>query len=803
MKKLLLLAAGALAIGTVQARTLTPGEALARVTGGNGAARVQTLASPKLVATGNYQGLTTYYVYSGDNNALIVSASDITAPVIGYLDHPVTENTQMPPQLVNWLGKFGKALKNVENNAPAKLSKNGTKTLTPVNVAGITVQQPGMVSVDPKTARSNIAPLIKTTWDQGAPYNNLCPTGTYTGCVATAMAQAMKYHNYPDVGVGYVSTTYNKQTLNMNLANTPFAWDSMLDTYTTKAPGTDEQRTAVATLMKAAGYSVKMQYGTSASGALSLAMPNAFVNNFNYDKGTQIVTRCYYTDDQWVEMIYNELAAARPVVYSGSGDGGGHEFICDGFNATNNYFHFNWGWSGAYDGYFSINNMVPEGQGAGGNNGGFNDGQDALIGLQKPTTGTTKQTGFIGMNNGNLQASASGRKVTVSSSDGIFINASSFTASFDIGFTLKNVSSGSVNTSIIYQSQSIQPGYGFSSVDCTIPATVADGEYQIYLSYRLAGETTWKPVRLPLSSPEYVTLNISGNTIEVTNHGTDPEPPVTEDWDFDENLKLSAIPLEAGTEFTLYATVTNNTSEEGTKNLVAMIVNTSYTILNRDYADFIVPVTLKAGETADLELSGNVPTNIAAGDYIVCVADVDQMALLIGGKVPITSDYISFDNLSFTSIAVTPNPIIAGEAITVKTKYKNTGDALTDFQIDMLLCQEDPDDEESLIIAGECGSVTTTFKKVGIASAFNTTGTCPANIPAGSYYFVLAHDNTIIGYAEVTVENNAGVEDITIDVNSGDAKYFDLQGRPVNSTTLAPGIYIRRDGAKADKVLVK
>lgn len=803
MKKLLLLAAGVLTIGSVQARTLTASQALARVSGGNGAARVQTLASPKLVATGNYQGLTTYYVYSGDNNALIVSASDITAPVIGYLDHPVAESTPMPPQLVNWLDKFGKELKKVETDGPAKISKNGKKAITPINVAGIKLQQPGMESVAPKTARSNIAPLVQTTWDQGAPYNDLCPTGTYTGCVATAMAQAMKYHNYPEVGVGYVSTTYNNKTLSMNLANTPFAWDDMLNTYPSKTSGTEAQRTAVATLMKAAGYSVKMNYGTNASGALSLAMPNAFVNNFNYDKGTQIVTRCYYTDDQWIEMIYNELAAARPVVYSGSGDGGGHEFICDGFNAANNYFHFNWGWSGAYDGYFSINNMVPEGQGAGGNNGGFNDGQDALIGLQKPTTGTTKQAGFIGMNNGNLQGSASGRKVTISSSDGIFINASSFTASFDIGYTLKQVSTGVTNTQALYSSTSIQPGYGFSSVDCNIPATVTDGEYQIYLSYRLAGESTWKPVLLPLTSPEYVTLNITGNTIEVTNHGTDPQPPVTEDWDFDDNLSLSAVPLEAGTEFTLYATVTNNTSEEGTKNLVAMIVNSSYIIQNRDYSDFIVPVTLKPGESADLELKGNVPTTIPAGEYIVCVADVDEKALLVGGRVQINSDYVSFDNLSFTSIAVTPDPIKAGEAITVKTKYKNTGDALTDFQVDLLLCQDDPDDESSKIIVGECGTVTTTFRKVGIASSFNTTGICPADVPSGNYYFVLAHDYSILGYTEVTVEGGAGVEDITVDVNNDNVKYFDLQGRPVGNGTLAPGIYIRRDGVKTDKVLVK
>ena len=64
MKKLLLLAMSALTVGGMQARTLSAEQALARVSGGaSGATRMQAMVSPKLVATGTYKGLTTYYVY--------------------------------------------------------------------------------------------------------------------------------------------------------------------------------------------------------------------------------------------------------------------------------------------------------------------------------------------------------------------------------------------------------------------------------------------------------------------------------------------------------------------------------------------------------------------------------------------------------------------------------------------------------------------------------------------------------------------------------------------------------------------
>ena len=801
MKKLLLLAMSALTVGGMQARTLSAEQALARVSGGaSGATRVQAMVSPKLVATGTYKGLTTYYVYSSEKSAMILSASDITAPVVGYLDRPVEAGTQMPPQLVAWLDKFGKCLQIAETNEPAKIKKNGAVALPFANVKGVQAHFGDSRKAPAKATRQDISPLLKTTWDQGAPYNNLCPSGTYTGCVATAIAQAMKYYNYPDMGTGYVSTKYNNQTLSMNLGSTPLAWSDMLDSYPSANSGTEAQRTAVATLMKAVGYSVKMSYGKDASGALSLAVPSALVNNFKYDNAAEVVTRAYYEDEVWSQMIYDELAAGRPVLYSGSGEGGGHEFVCDGYKADNGYFHFNWGWSGAYDGFFSMDNMVPEGQGAGGNQGGFNDGQDALIGFQKPVAGSKKPESFFGLSEGNLQGSANGRVVTLTSSrEGLFLNMGSYLANFDIGFALRS-SSGSVTNYTWYSNQSIQPGHGVAEFECNIPTSVADGTYEIYPVYRLNGASTWVPVRIPVGTPEYVTITISGNTIECTNHGVEP---VDEKWTFS-NLSLSAIPLEAGTPFTLYSDVTNNTSEAGSMNLVAVIANANYNILNTDFENFITKVTLNPGETTELGLNGNVPANIPAGNYLVAIMDADQYMLLAGGQVAVTSDAVDYSKLKISSFKTNPATLEAGKDFVATIKYTNTGDKLENFPVDLILACDDLNNENNLLIVGVCGSTNATFNKSGIARSLSLNGKVGEEVAAGQYYLVLAHENSIIDYIDVTVVNNnsGGVEDIIADDNA-DYRYFDLQGRPVDARNAAPGLYIRRSGAKAEKVIIK
>lgn len=241
---------------------------------------------------------------------------------------------------------------------------------------------------------TSIAPMLGgIRWNQGDPYNALCPvitsTGkrTMTGCVATAMAQVMMYYNYPASGQGatsYTSETHKFQ-LSSDFSKVAFDWANLTGTYSSTS--TAIQKNAVATLMYNCGVAVNMNYDLS-SGAQTKAMAEAMRKYFKYDQNLELYSRNYYTRDEWSNLLKSELNAGRPLLYAGYSRDGGHQFVCDGYDA-NGFFHFNWGWGGSSDGYFQISALDPSEQGIGGSSGGYNGGQSIVVGLQKPTTGSS------------------------------------------------------------------------------------------------------------------------------------------------------------------------------------------------------------------------------------------------------------------------------------------------------------------------------------------------------------------------------------------------------------------------------
>lgn len=165
------------------ARTLTPDEALARAAAdAPQKARSFLSASPRLIHTGKLASLTTCYIFTTDRATLILGADELSKPVLGYIDRPVTDRTQMPDQLKWWLEEYGREIEHANNAQASGVMTSGTAA--PAREAA---------------ERTNITPLLATTWDQLSPYNMLTPdpNTTVTGCVATAMAQVMKYYNYP------------------------------------------------------------------------------------------------------------------------------------------------------------------------------------------------------------------------------------------------------------------------------------------------------------------------------------------------------------------------------------------------------------------------------------------------------------------------------------------------------------------------------------------------------------------------------------------------------------------------------
>ena len=317
-------------------------------------------------------GFRNLYIYNANPGFIVMSADDRVQPVLGYSLTGSFDPATMPDNVRAWLQGYSDEIQSA-------IDCRATAT------AEVAQQWHDLYSGN-RGARATVvvAPLIQTFWDQDDPYNQLCPTvsgtATYTGCVATAMAQVMKFWNWPIQGNGSKSYRWNSQTLSVNFGNTTYDWANMTNTYDENS--TEAQQTAVATLMYHCGVSVSMSYGTDGSGAYSTDVDDALTSYFRYNSSTISYKTKQSYPSSWLDLLKTDLNAGRPVYYSGSGTGGGHAFVCDGYD-SDNYFHFNWGWSGMYDGYFLVSNLNPGTGGAGsGSSGTYNSSQAAIFGIQ-------------------------------------------------------------------------------------------------------------------------------------------------------------------------------------------------------------------------------------------------------------------------------------------------------------------------------------------------------------------------------------------------------------------------------------
>ena len=397
-KTLLTMATALLSVAGVYAVELTPEEALGRLDSSSRSKAIGLKpASPKLLHTfraSDNQPM--IYVFGEDENYFLLSADDVALPLLGYADHPFDINN-MPPQMKWWLSEYEEQI---------RMAK-GKKAAPSSDIIGI------------DSSWGAIEPMVKTKWDQSAPYNDLCPVSNgqkcYTGCVATAVSQVMNYWKYPEHGVGEIK--YKSDRLNrllaIDLEENIFEWDKMLDTYEV-GHYTEQEGNAVAVLMKCVGYSVKMAYSPSASGAMSYEIPYALKTYFNYDANCRLESRIFYSVSEWNALIYDNLKNVGPIIYNGDSlDEGGHSFICDGYDGKG-YFHFNWGWGGMSDGYYVLSALDPNALGIGGGGGGFNFRQDAVLGM-KPSNGQPVEKQPVGLiQNGSLEAEVNGLAVSFS-----------------------------------------------------------------------------------------------------------------------------------------------------------------------------------------------------------------------------------------------------------------------------------------------------------------------------------------------------------------------------------------------------
>lgn len=317
-----------------------------------------------------------YYVFdnAGGPGFVIVAGDDVAMPVLGYSFEYEFSKDNLPVNLKEWL----EYMRCEVNEA----RRSGTKAEAVVTRAWGSLAT-GNPVVELETAK----------WNQERPYNMLCPTingkFSYTGCTITALAIVMRYHQWPEKGVGtlpgYQTYTYNVTVPDLLLGHT-YDWENMLLEYPYSGYSQAEAN-AVATLMRDCGIMVQADYGPVGSfgtAASTYYIPDGLKTYMGYDKRTRGISRNYYTTSEWNSLMQAELDSNRPVIYSGFNEEAGHAFVLDGYT-DQNYYHVNWGWGGYCDGYFLLTALDPDGQGAGGSEGGYNMYQDAVIGIQKDT----------------------------------------------------------------------------------------------------------------------------------------------------------------------------------------------------------------------------------------------------------------------------------------------------------------------------------------------------------------------------------------------------------------------------------
>jgi len=317
-----------------------------------------------------------YYICSiGDNNGfVVVSGDDRFKEVLGYTTSGNADSAEMPDGLKYWLDFLASEMQAAQKYYDA----NGTvRTAT--------------VDENSYNTLTNVTPLVKTKWNQSAPFNDLCPMTTdgraVTGCVATGMAQIMKYHEAPTKGIGSHTNAYFS-SCTADFGNTVYDWANMCNEYGAEA--TDAQKNAVATLMYHCGVATDMKYSAYDSATPSIYAGMALVNYFGYNPNMHYEGRDYMSAEAWKTLLLSELQAGRPLVYSGHTSetgGAGHFFVCDGYDANTGMFHFNWGWGGTYDGYYELSALEPGIGGIGAGTGEFNYLQGTIVGMQPEIMG--------------------------------------------------------------------------------------------------------------------------------------------------------------------------------------------------------------------------------------------------------------------------------------------------------------------------------------------------------------------------------------------------------------------------------
>ena len=725
-----------------------------------------------------------YVFNSYDSEAfVIISANDKTESVLGYSDNSTISTSNISPQLLYWLDVLNNQVKAVAN---------------------------GMYKSRATRADNHdaIAPMVTSHWDQIAPYNLRVATSSnqyVTGCVATAMAQIMYYHKWPEAVTERVPSP---GAALIDLEPTTFNWALMRDDY--NRTDVDEGAQEVAKLMAYCGYAAKMDYDMGSSGAKETSAVEGLRRYLGYDKTTEVVYRVNYTSQQWDNIIYRELASQRPVMICGYAQGSGngivgHAFVCDGYDGKG-YYHINWGWGGDSDAYFLLSVLNPDDQGVGGTPGsdGYSIWQSAIIGIQKAekayetrrleTTRVFTQTTDLervsptedfslkvySFLTNNITPEQNG---TFDTAFGLY-NGDELLTMFD-GATEKTVKSGS----FAQASKTLQFG-----------SNLSDGLYQIRALQRLSGTTEWIPAHL--AQGRFLQIQITGTHLKATE---------VDAVAFTEKLMTGIEVVSASINGTAYA--------KFPVEVVASIKNTGinntgvielYCGKKADYSD--ATLVSRVGANVDIGQTENVLMHFVpeeTGTYYLRISNLANDAVLKEFSVTVVSppaiivqcEEATVSNATFAQKKGNVDYYnLAGNELTVNLKIKNLGQEtyknyIYAFIFKRLEGESWPSSttysrEWVSIEPGETKSVSLTFSGLEIGYQYTYSALYM------DYNTRTRFDGLNIGI--YLVSENTGIN--ILDADKIQSPIYDIQGRNFGTSfdALPKGIYII-DGKKVVK----
>lgn len=590
--------------GICPGATLSPQEALDRAVGEFPVHKVKSRLSadsliPVPAITKMVSGEPALYVFnaSGGCGFMVVSADDATPALLGYSDAGVSPSDEavLPDGFRYWLDFLTSRVGEARSSGYGETHR---------------INRPD---------RQSIAPLCSTKWDQTEPFNILCPEQCPTGCVATAMAQVMKSHDWPLTGTGSHSYEWNQTTLSSDFSSVTFDWADMIDCYE-DGSYTSRQADAVALLMAQAGISVDMVYNSRSSGAMVISIAPALAEYFKYDKGKiNTIYRPLYTLNEWEDIIYSNLVDYGPVIYNGVTDrGGAHCFVCDGYDGDG-FFHINWGWGGLSDGYFLLDVLNPVQQGTGGyqNQSGFCFEQGVIVGITPDYEGNSEWAGHF-ISTAQLVIDSDGTysvgdqvPVYVKGQNSIYNSGpGTFSANTELGLLFVSMQSGERYIEPVCVGQEVPMMAGIRGYYFPIPENLEDGQYVAYLVYRDNGEE-WQKVAVPVFDSQDFLVTVKDGKVEfkpsqyIRLQGSRLVFP-SEVYDLD---------LATGLEFDVACKITNPSGKSFYSYLQPLIIDGDYNVVA--YGNERV-ISIDAGETVEYqEVTPFHGFKSGCGDYLM------------------------------------------------------------------------------------------------------------------------------------------------------------------------------------------